>query len=244
MKNLFSKSILTRLFAAGLSLTGMNSSARAQVIFTDRTNFQAASLTLTTESFGALIPSFPSTSGVFGAWDSSGIGSPGNLAGTIAPGLQISIEGGDGIFLGLGRVSDFSSFVGGATDAFVFSNQNVDGVKLVFNFANGGTTAVGFDYFNPGTNGNFVSAIQVFDRNGALLASVSPTSTATGAFFGITSTTAIGRITMQNFAPGPGSENVEVADNISFGAAIPEPSTLALLGLGALTLGLATRKRR
>lgn len=235
MTSKFFRSHLARTLAVIVAFAANASTGRAQLTFTDRASFTAASGTLANENLDAVVAAFPTLSAFAGVWDSTGIGSPGNAAGTIFPGLQISIVGGDGIFLGIARSGDLGNFTNGATDGWVFSNQNAEGAKLELIFTNGVTTAAGFDYFNNAGGGTSSTQIQVFDLGNALLFSGASSPPLNGAFFGITTTVGISRITIENSANG--FSNIEGVDNIAFGAAIPEASTASLVGLGIIVGG-------
>jgi hypothetical protein len=66
------------------------------------------------------------------------------------------------------------------------------------------------------------------------------------SFLGFTSTSPVTSLTI--FDPGPpGASEVPVLGDFSFGtaaAAVPEPSTLALLALGVASLAARCRRRR
>lgn len=94
-------------------------------------------------------------------------------------------------------------------------------------------SAVGFDLFTnrPGSPVSFVSVFGVGD---ALLGSFSVfVSRASPAFFGAIDTeNLITRINVHSVPAGSG----EVFDNIAFGAPVPEPATLLLIGSGLLAV--------
>ena len=247
--NLFKNNLLHRIGAASL-LAGVVAHVQAQTsLFSSQVNFNTASSGLVTESFVTLGTEYPHTIGIFGPWDSNGISSPGHQSGAIVPGLGISAGGGgvaDANSLGIIRTSDATGvYATVPLDRSVYTNQNLDGTKLIFSFTNGSTTAIGFDYFNPGTDGTLLSTIRVYDTNDALLTSTTTTPAISGAFFGVTSAVAIGSISIENsWFPGV-SFNVEAANNISFGtaSAIPEPSTDAIIA-GISMLGFVIWRRR
>jgi hypothetical protein len=214
--------------------------AHAQVAtFNSRGAFTSSASGLVTESMNGLDGS---STGLPGPFDSNA--SPGGYfpANTFAQGIQINAIGGDGNALAFGR-SGFLEVT--ATDKFVTTNQNANGVKLQFLFTNAATTAVGFDAYYPGDNSSANSStINVYSLTNSLLYTGSLALAQSGTFFGITSGSPIGQVTLETFYFG-GIGNVEVADNISFGtaSAIPEPSTYAAMA-GAAMLGLAIWRRR
>ena len=79
----------------------------------------------------------------------------------------------------------------------------------------------------------------MFDTVGGVLGSTSVTAPLSGQFFGVASTTQIGRIEV--IAPG---SRVELFDNIAFGAAtvVPIPAAVWLFGSGLLGLIGVARK--
>ena len=208
----------------------------AFLFFTDRASFDASYSGLTFEDFNDLNSTFAdplvgiseplsSSMGIFNS-------------GTIEPGLDIATVLGTGLVwaeptwdAGLGPVNS-TNFFG--------TNQNVDGNGLKLSFSN--ANAVGFDVYSLGDlgSGNPIFDITVFDTVGGVLGLTSVTAPLTGQFFGVASSTQIGRI--EAIAPG---SRVELFDNIAFGAAtvVPIPAAVWLFGSGLLGLvGIARRR--
>jgi hypothetical protein len=124
----------------------------------------------------------------------------------------------------------------GNTSKVVGPNAFSDTFNVNYSNAN----AVGFDVL-PGAPGAAPVLISVFSPLSILLGSFNIPGPIGGTFWGVVSDTdLIGRINIQSLPNGG-----ELIDNHAFGIAqIPEPTVLALLGVGTLSLGLLRRRSR
>lgn len=145
--------------------------------------------------------------------------------GDILPGISISASAGSSgselVLLGTGYA--------GSTSKVVISNTFIASNILTFNPP---VTAVGFDVieFMGGTSCN----IEIYNASSTLIASTTSSSSNSGVFWGVTSTTPISRIVI--FSTSNGAEG---ADNIAFGNTAPTVpiSNWAIYLLFVLILG-------
>ncbi|MEI6322942.1 MAG: PEP-CTERM sorting domain-containing protein [bacterium] len=114
-----------------------------------------------------------------------------------------------------------------ASGGHIFDSGNV---SLIFSFTLGdNVTAIGGNFFD-GAAQNVLATLN--DGTNYFI-------NAASGFVGFTSTSAITSLTIT--APGGG---IPGANSIQFGAAVPEPSTYALCGLGALALVIVLRRKK
>ena len=123
-----------------------------------------------------------------------------------------------------------NGFAGAVTDC-VGANTFVESTNL--NFVNGMTGGMSLDLFD--LVGGGLADIAVYDLNDALIGSYAANAPFNGAFLGVYSDVAIGRINIQ--AQNAGGE---ILDNVAMYNIIPAPASLGLLALA----GLARRRRR
>lgn len=212
--------------------------ASAATFFSDRANFEAQAPGLTMEDFSRDTSGDDPNSlaaGFVGPLSST-LNSVVYTPGDIEPGVNIN----DGALeaLGYGRTGFFGIT---ATDEFLFSNQNLDGIGLNFDFLPG-VNAVGMDFF---AENNIINnmMIDVFDTLGGALDSTVVVDSLSGVFFGVISSVEIGRIRIEAIRVDGGGRNVEVVDNLSFGlASTPEPGVGFLLTFGLLALRFRHRR--
>ena len=103
--------------------------------------------------------------------------------------------------------------------------------SATFNITFAMTDAVGFDVYPGPAAGNVV--ISAFTPAEMLLGSFTIAAPVGGTFFGVLNDAGpIGRINIASQSPSPG----ELIDNLTFGTAIPEPSSLLLSGGAVLAI--------
>jgi hypothetical protein len=203
-------------------------------IFTDRTTFENANPGLVSEDFEA----GNAPSGGFSVCDAplsaAGDATCGFAPGAIAAGVTFQDNPGPdaGALILLGATTSLNP-----TQALV-SNTFADSFDMLFNPP---VNAAGMDLHStpaPGSGPPDVLTIQVFDASGALLGTdAMAAASGPGNFWGVTSTTPIGRISLLS-----NNNQAEGVDNLGFGSGFPEPGipvpTLDRVGLLVL-LGLA-----
>jgi hypothetical protein len=123
-----------------------------------------------------------------------------------------------------------NGFAGAVTDC-VGANTFAQSTNL--NFLNGMTGGVSLKLFDLINGGG--ADVAVYDINDALIGSTVANAPFVGAFLGVYSDVAIGRINIQ--AQNTGGE---ILDNVAMYNIIPAPASLGLLALA----GLARRRRR
>lgn len=220
-------SILMLSLTASLSVVAAHA---ATTTYADRTAFDAAAGTTTTETFNNCGTSTTSLQTDF-VLSSSNLGPCSSLT----PGISFAPDAGFNLYIaGPGQSGNADTSLG--VD-FPFEGHNL------ITFATG-VTAFAADLFqNIGGGGQGTSAAKVnidLFGVGGLIDSISATVAPTvGGFIGLTSSTEITSILISQ------SGGYAVIDNVSFGAQnIPEPGSVALLGLGFIGLGFTLRARR
>ncbi|HVQ14812.1 MAG TPA: PEP-CTERM sorting domain-containing protein [Vicinamibacterales bacterium] len=163
----------------------------------------------------------------------------------LTPGTVLPLPPFDGLLPGVTYSSTSGLLVLVGRDSFTgFDNTsnvlgpfaNGDTLDLTFAYA----SAIGFDVF-PGFVAPGQIVISVFDPVNAPMGSFPILASPTGTFFGVLSGSGrIGRINVDTVAELPGG----LVDDVAFGAAIPEPATILLLGSGLAGLGALARRRR
>lgn len=125
--------------------------------------------------------------------------------------------------------------------SLLFSSTN-EGGNLVINLPVN-TFKFGFDLMVESDNAATSTAGQVFNINidGSAF-SQSVLQIPNRAFFGVTSTTSISQITL-TMTDTRQSRMLPIIDNVSFTAAVPEPTSITLLGLGLAGLLVSRRKQ-
>jgi hypothetical protein len=127
---------------------------------------------------------------------------------------------------------------GGSINSYVFANTSSNTLDLIFSPTTQ-ITGVIFNSLMFSASGDVTVTTSVYDTNGDLLGSVDSLSNTAGTNqLGIVATAGdrIGRINLSSI------NGWESADNISLYSAVPEPSSLAVLGF--IGLLIARRRRR
>ena len=203
------------------------------IIFTDRGTFDGAAPGLIVEDFENTLVA-PGAVQVCGPTISSTSNDACFAPGGIVPGISFGQVGSgtpDMVVLGAGFLGNPSTVIG--------PNTFQDNLDVMFMVA-GGANAIGLDILNVlGFSGDLI--IDVFGTGGLI---ASTTLTFTGGdtqFWGILADEAITQVLFNDMGNGFG----ELIDNVAFGSvSVPEPGTLALLGLGLIGMGLTRRRKK
>jgi hypothetical protein len=201
----------------------------ALISFNSRLLFDAAAPGLPVETFESGLVASASVTTCNGPL-SSAASSACFAAGALLPGITYSASPGSGMAL-LG-----SGFAGvGNASKVLGPNGFADALDVTFTAA----SAIGLDVFAGPVAGNVL--ISVYDPSNVLLNTFTIMSPVGGTFFGlVTDVGTIGRLRVTSVASTPG----ELVDNVAFSqAAVAEPTTVMLLGIG-LGASAAMRRRR
>jgi len=219
------------LLTFGLSIVLTVGSARAGfVVYTDRTTFEAALKSETTETFNELGPNIRAYSPNLTQAD--GLTQPLTITGSgnyLLSGSASSLAGyhpSNGTYL-LGGIG--SSASDGITVTFAPNSMNAAGADVSNYTVDGpvsftGTTTLGE---------TFSGMVQVAGSN----------KNSPFGFLGVT-TSPNDFITSIRFSATVGSNVNVLVDNVSFGTPIPEPASIALFGSGVLLVGMNVLVRR
>jgi hypothetical protein len=197
-----------------------------QTVFTSRATFLGAVPGSTTYDFETA-SGFPAA--------------PASLSGFAGGQVQLSTDGGDAAAMLQSYGSGFGQAIGGQSGGAI---DNFKALRLTFTTPR---LAVGFDDLDltPGET----AVINVAFSNGAPAQQYSVTDAdgdfSTAGFFGVLSTDPIASIQVfsaEAVIDPPGSR-ANLIDNVTLGQAVPEPGTLALVGIGVVGL-LGPRRRR
>jgi hypothetical protein len=229
---------MTRWIGLAVAVCGLLAGeARATlVVYTDQAAWQAAAGTMTNETFNSSAPF--NTTGAFGpnaynGFSLSGDGNNNNIG--IHAGVTADLSTNTPIPASFDGQNFFSwgNFGGGA----------IGGVTFTFDQP---TLAFGFDWFNTDDNDQYQIS---FTPSGGPISgppfTVAPFPAASTGFFGVISDTLLTGATITNLFDG-GYISDEGFDNVRLGtAAVPEPSSLASVGVGVFFgLGYGWKRRR
>jgi hypothetical protein len=234
MRNRF----LARLLVTSTVLIVFACPANAELItFNSRTTFNAAAPGLPVETFdgtfaegGVLICLGPLMKGHECPRTPGTVDPPSGPVGLL-PGITYSSTSSVLVLVGP------NSFVGFDNTSNVLGPFAAgDTLDLTFVYA----SAIGFDVF-PGFVAPGQIVISVFDSVNAPMGRFPILASPSGTFFGVLSgSERIGRINVDTVAELPGG----LVDDVAFGATIPEPATILLLGSGLAGLGALARRGR
>ena len=194
------------------------------VTYTDRTLYMAALASSSTDNFDDLL-----------------------LGGQASPitravgsyGYQLATPGAGGFFN-----------IGTAADVWV--STNAVSASIDFTISGGGPTAIGGFFFVTGFAGAPISGTISASINGGLFTQSVTTGSATN-FFGWVSTdgTQISSLSVSSSGFTSGSSRYPTANDLIFGqanvsdvSAVPEPTSLALFGIGAVVAGVGAARRQ
>lgn len=140
--------------------------------------------------------------------------------------------------------------IGTGSDVWL-SNKNVS-VPINFTISGGGPTAIGGFFFATNALSLVISDTVSASINGGLFVQSVSTNSATN-FFGWVSTdgTQISSLSVSSSGFTSGSSRYPTANDLIFGqanvsdvSAVPEPTSLALFGIGAVVAGVGAARRR
>ena len=208
----------------------------ALIIFNTRTTFNAAAPGLPVETFdrtfaeGVLICPGPLMTGHECPTTPGTVVPPSGPPGLL-PGVTYSSTSGTLVLVGPNWLP-----VLGNTSNVLGPYAAGDTLDLTFEYA----SAIGFDVF-PGIVAPGQILISVFDSVNAPMGRFSILASPGGTFFGVLSGSGrIGRINVDTVAEFEGG----LVDDVAFGATIPEPATILLIGTGLAGLGALARRGR
>ncbi len=216
---------LIRLTIGLVALSWAGAALAVPTFYTDRASFDAANPATALEDFENLN---------IGAGAARGCPSPLNSAsnnaclspGDVIGGFSLSNIGPD---RGGTALAITGAGFGGTTSRDVFANFFADQLRLSFDTP---VAVVGLDVMSLFAATNIT--VSLFESGGGLLDLIVVAATQSGTFFGVRFGS--NAIAWMTFA-GVQAEGI---DNLAF--RVPEPGTLALLGLGLLGLGFSRRR--
>jgi hypothetical protein len=224
-----------QLTAAILGLTAILSatSVRADyVVYTNRASFESAIASEKTETFNELGSNVQN-------YGSSGLSQANGL-------LQpLSITASSGFLLSASAASFSGDYPANGTYLIgPISTSTTDGITVTLpanTYSAAGADVAGF------TSNSVVSVLVTTSDGSSFNSSVmvdARSANSSLGFLGVVLTTPGDFVTSLTFSTPVGASQNVMIDNVSFGSAVPEPASIALLVTGSLAIGTAALRRR
>lgn len=139
-----------------------------------------------------------------------------------------------------------NGFYGAGTSSNPWLSTNSATDTITFNSFTGGVSAIGGNFFDSDINGNFQTGsitLTATDSSGSFTQTIA--NATTSSFLGFVSNTALQSLTVTSVQSSALQPSWPTVDNLTLAKQnVPEPASLALMGLGIAGLALASRKKQ